>query len=115
MSVLEELNHVVEEIGPPVETGIFSGTAPDEYVVLTPLSDMFDLFADNMPTMDIGEIRISLFTRGNYTLRVKQFVKKLFTSGFTITDRRYVGYEEDTGYHHYAIDVAKENTSDLEE
>ena len=26
--------------------------------------------------------------------------------GMTITDRRYIGHEDDTGYHHYAIDVA---------
>ena len=26
---------------------------------------------------------------------------------FTITDRRYIGHEDDTGFHHYAIDVAK--------
>ena len=24
-----------------------------------------------------------------------------------ITDRRYIGHEDDTGYHHYAMDVAK--------
>lgn len=30
--------------------------------------------------------------------------------GVAITDRRYIGYEQDTGYHHYAIDVAKEFT-----
>ena len=27
--------------------------------------------------------------------------------GFTISDRRYIAHEDDTGYHHYAIDVAK--------
>ena len=32
----------------------------------------------------------------------------LLTAGFTITDRRYIAHEDDTGYHHYAIDVAKE-------
>lgn len=26
---------------------------------------------------------------------------------FYITDRRYIGYETETGYHHYAIDVAQ--------
>jgi len=25
-----------------------------------------------------------------------------------VTDRRYIGHEDDTDYHHYAIDVAKE-------
>jgi len=32
----------------------------------------------------------------------------LLQADFVITDRRYIGYEYDTGYHHYAIDVAKE-------
>ena len=31
----------------PVETGVFSDAAPDTYLVLTPLSDTFDLHADN--------------------------------------------------------------------
>ena len=26
---------------------------------------------------------------------------------FCITDRRYIAHEDDTGFHHYAIDVAK--------
>jgi hypothetical protein len=25
-----------------------------------------------------------------------------------VTERRYIGLEEDTSYHHFAIDVAKE-------
>ncbi|MCR4437077.1 MAG: hypothetical protein NUV41_14830 [Eubacteriales bacterium] len=29
-------------------------------------------------------------------------------AGFTIADRRHIGHEDDIGYHHYAIDVAKE-------
>ena len=31
----------------------------------------------------------------------------ILAAGITITDRRYIGHEDDTGYHHYAIDVAK--------
>lgn len=31
----------------------------------------------------------------------------LLGAEFTITDRVYLGYEDDTGYHHYAMDVAK--------
>ena len=34
-------------------------------------------------------------------------VRSLLASDFTITDRRYIERENDTGYHHYAIDVAK--------
>ena len=39
--------------------------------------------------------------------RKKQLSKALLSADFTITDRRYIGHEDDTGYHHYAIDVAK--------
>lgn len=31
----------------------------------------------------------------------------LLHAGFTITARTYVGHEDDTGYHHYAIDIAQ--------
>lgn len=37
-----------------------------------------------------------------------QLVGLLLQADFTITDRRYLGYEYDTAYHHYVIDVAKD-------
>lgn len=36
-----------------------------------------------------------------------RIVKTLLAQDFTITDRRYVGYETENGYHHYVVDVAK--------
>lgn len=39
--------------------------------------------------------------------RKKQLSKALLTADFVITERRYIGHEDDTGFHHYAIDVAK--------
>lgn len=67
MSLLSELNTIAESCGVPVETGIFSDVAPDTYLVLTPLSDSFDLHADNQPSVDVQEIRLSLFCKENYT------------------------------------------------
>jgi hypothetical protein len=107
MSVLEELNTLLSPVL-PVETGVFSNTPPDEYIVLTPMTDEFMLFGDNKPLMDVSEVRISLFTKGNYLNRKKQITAALLGAEFTITDRRYIGHEDDTGYHHYAIDVAKQ-------
>ena len=108
MSVLQELNAIVESAGLPVETGVFSGAAPDEYVVLTPISEHFELFADNAPGMNVEEARLSLFSKGNYNEKKRLLVRLLMTAGFLVTERRYVGYEEETGYHSFAIDVAKE-------
>lgn len=67
MSLLSELNAIAESCGVQVETGIFSDVAPNTYLVLTPLLDGFDLHADNQPSIDIQEVRLSLFCRENYT------------------------------------------------
>ena len=107
MSLLAELNALAEDIGIPVETGVFTGTAPDEYLVLTPLADSFALFADNKPQYDVQEVRISLYARGSYMERKDQIVRALLAVDIGITDRRFISHEDDTGYFHYAIDVAK--------
>jgi len=107
MSILSELNTLFEAANIPVETGVFSGVPPDEYMVLTPLTDTFAVYGDNRPLADINEVRISLFSKNNYLQRKNQLVRMLLQADFVITDRRYIGHEDDTGYHHYAIDVAK--------
>ena len=106
--MLEELNMIVESAGLPVETGVFSKAAPDEYVVITPISDHFALFSDDAPSMNIEEARLSLFSKRNYTQKKDLLVRILLTAGFTVSDRRYIGHEADTGYHHYSIDLAQE-------
>jgi hypothetical protein len=113
MSILRELNTLLTALGIPVETGVFSDIAPDEYSVITPLADTFPLHADNRPLNETQEARLSLYSKGNYLSRKNQIVRALINAGFTITDRLYVGYEDDTQYHTYAIDAAK--NYDLEE
>ena len=104
MTILEKLIALLSPIL-PVETGVFSDIAPDEYLVLTPMTDSFTLFADNIPQIDVSEVRISLFSKGNYIKRKNQITAALLAADFTITDRLYVGYEAETGYHHWCADV----------
>ncbi len=106
MSILEELNTLISSLV-PIETGVFSDTPPDEYMVITPLVDTFELHGDNSAGYEIQEARLSIFVKGNYTQLKKTIVCALLSADFTITDRRYIGHEDDTGFHHYAIDVAK--------
>ncbi|SDN05685.1 hypothetical protein [Acetanaerobacterium elongatum] len=106
MSILTELNTLLLPVL-PVETGVFSGVPPDEYLVFTPMTDEFALFGNNTPIFELSEVRISLFSKGNYLQRKRQITSLLLGAEFTITDRRYIGHEDDTGYHHYAIDVEK--------
>jgi len=105
--LLTTLKGIIGSMGIPVETGVFSDTPPDCYVVLTPLVDSFELYADNRPEHEVQEVRISLFDKGNYLRTRGRIVSALLASEITITDRRYITHEDDTGYHHSAIDVAQ--------
>ena len=104
MNILAKLNELLSPIL-PVETGIFSGVPPDEYIVIIPMTDSFELFADNKPQADVSDVRLSLFSKKNYVKRKNEITALLLDAGLTITGRKYVGYEKDTGYHLYTIDA----------
>ena len=112
MNILSEVKEILSPLNIPIETGVFKDEAPDEYIVLTPLSDSYPLSADDVPQTDEQELRITLYSKNNY-IRVKnQIIARCLTNYFFITDRLYGGYDTETGYHRYTIDVAK--TYDLE-
>lgn len=113
MSILADIQRVVSPLGIPIETGVFKDKAPDKYIVVIPLSDTFDVHADNQPTYDVQEARLSLYTQGSYTKEKNALVRALLAADITITGRQYVGYETETGYHHYNVDVA--NHYEMEE
>ena len=107
MSILSEIQTALEPLGIPIETGVFSDAAPAKYIVVVPLSDTFDLHADNAPGVDVQEARFSLYSQGSYTAAKNAVVRALLAADFTITARQYIGFETETGYHHYNVDVAK--------
>ena len=107
MSLLSELIILLDALSIPVETGVFTGKAPETYVVITPLMDTFALYAGDCPQYEVQEARLSLFSQSNYRPLKRQIEKALLAAGLTMTDRRYIGHEDDTGYHHFAIDAAK--------
>lgn len=107
MSILSELNMLFDDLQIPVETGIFSNEAPSQYVVLTPLTDTFDYYADDKPQFDICEVRISLFSQKNYLLTKDRIVNSLLDADFTITQKKYISRDDESGFHNYCIDVEK--------
>ena len=113
MSILADIQRVVSPLGIPIETGVFTDKAPDKYIVVIPLSEIFDVHTDNQPTCDVQEARLSLYSKGSYTKEKNALVRSLLAADITITGRQYVGYETETGYHHYNIDVA--NHYEMEE
>ena len=107
MNITQELDTLITGLGLPVETGVFSGKAPEQYVIVTPLGDTFALHCDNQPEYETQEARLSLYSKGNYQAAKRRLVKALLLAGFTVTDRRYIGREDDTGYFHATIDAQK--------
>jgi len=107
MSLLSDIKSVTTPLDIPIETGVFSGTAPDRYIVVVPLTDSFAFHADNAPSIDVQEARLSLYVQGSYTKIKNALVRALLAADITITSRQYIGYETETGYHHYNVDVAQ--------
>lgn len=105
--ILERLQKIATQLMLPMFVGGFVETpAPSIYLVVTPLVDSFELWADGLPGAEVEEVRVSIFANTNYLPIRDGLTGYLFEQGFTITTRRYIGYEPDTGYHHYAIDIA---------
>ena len=97
MSVLSDINTALEPLGISLETGVFKDDAPEKYIVIVPMADSFSLHADNAPGCDVQEARISLYAKGSYTKEKNAIVRAMLGADFTITDRRYIGYETETG------------------
>lgn len=110
MSLLETLADLFTGLGIPFRVGQFAPQAPTTFAVAEPLGDDLDLFADGQPLVEIEEVRISLFTKGNYLPLRDEITRALLEADVTILERTYVGVEDDTGYHHYAVDVAAHHT-----
>jgi hypothetical protein len=106
MNILRELTALLSMFA-PVETGVFSDAAPDTYIVITPLNDNFELYCDDFPSYETQEARLSLYSKSNYMELKNSVASVLLLAGFMITARQYIAHEDETGYFHYSIDVAK--------
>lgn len=108
MSIYELIINTLEPLVIPVSINENTDKIAERYIVITPLYEGFDVFADNMPSIEVSEIELAVYSRGNYLKLVKDISALLINAGFTITNRRYLEYEKDTKLHHYIIDVAME-------
>lgn len=106
-SLLAELKTIMDTLKVPNEIGIFKAQpAPDQFVVFVPLSDETQN-ADDRPDNEVQAVRISLFSKSNYRTLARSIADAVLDADIVITERRYIGHEDETGYHHYAIDVEK--------
>lgn len=107
MSILSEIKTILDGLKIPNETGIFkTKPAPDTFAVLVPMTDEA-MCADDMPDNEVQSVRIELYTKGNYRTVARSVADGALAAGMAITERRYIEHEDETGYHHYAVDLEK--------
>ena len=49
MSLLEEIISILKNLKFDVQTSVYENAAPSKYCVLTPITDTFSVYADNLP------------------------------------------------------------------
>ncbi len=104
----EELCGIFKNLGIPYQMGAFTEKADDVFIVFTPIADYGTLYADNVPEVEIQEVRIGLYVRNADWVPYRNRLKKaLREADFTIIQMRYVEFERSTGYHHYNFDIAQ--------
>ena len=62
MNLLTDIQTLLAPLSVPIETGFFTDEAPDTYLVVVPMIDNFDIYADNFPQVDVQEARISIYS-----------------------------------------------------
>jgi len=107
MNILNDITIIIKGLGFVVETGILSKTTSDAYVIITPSADSHEFFVNDRSEFASQEVRISIFSKGRYIEMKDKILDALQEANYTITHRQYVGHEDDTGYHHYAVDIVK--------
>lgn len=101
INALAPLNVSVTVIENPTDSG-----KRDKFIVIIPTSDNFELYADDKPLATVETAELALYCKGNYLGFRDKVTELLITADITITNRRYLEFEQDTDYHHYIIEVA---------
>lgn len=106
-SLLETITRIASEQHLPCVTGVWADSpAPASYLVLTPITEVLEVYGDNTAGVEVEHVRASLYTNGNYLTLRDTLTGAFLNAGLTVEARTYVGFEADTGYHHYAFDLA---------
>jgi len=116
--LLTELTEIITNLKLSVVTGVHGTddiSGKNEYIVLIPMNYDLTGYADDTSWDEVQEIRLSLFHRGDFMAIMRGLTKSLLKTDITITDRRYVGWERNSKYHHYVIDVSKNYYFNLED
>lgn len=105
LSVNEKIIMALKSLNIPISVMENTKKGLSEFIVLIPLTDRLSGYSDNKPSVTYGEAELALYTKGNYIPLRDEITRLLLEADIGITERRYIEYETETGYHHYIIDA----------
>ena len=107
--LLAELKPVVCATDVPLRTGFYriDEKSPATYVIMLPTSETYEFYADDRPYAETQEVTLLIFSKGDSTALRTRLAKDLFRAGFTVSGRRFDGYDSVTEYYQYSIVVSK--------
>lgn len=108
MSIFEIIIDTLKPLNIPVAFNENLDKQSSQYVSMIPIQEGFIAYSDNKPGMEIIEVELAVYTKGNYIDLAREITRLLIEAGFTIRNRKYIEFKEDTKLHHYVIDVAME-------
>jgi hypothetical protein len=110
-SLSADLKPVIEKFGIPVMTGFFRDGDKQRsavYVVMIPVSESFELYADDTPYNETQTVRLYIVSGKDTTILRRKIALSILKNGFTISDRSFESYNNVSGEFIYTIDVTKD-------
>ena len=106
-NIISDITQILDSVGMKSAMGAYKDAPPDHYAVIEPGHDSFQGFADNLPTFDIQRARVTVAVKTDYTDWRVKITAALLWRKFKFLDRAYIGYDGDTEYFAFYVDVEK--------
>ncbi len=108
MSIFEMIINTLKPLNIPVAMTESIDKQLKKYIVMKPVQEDFIAYADNKPNMEVVQAELSLYSKENFIDLAREITNTLIEAGFTIKNRKYMDYNQETKLHHYVIYVAME-------
>jgi hypothetical protein len=104
MNINPLIQSTLADVGCPVDPIKHDGSE-DTYIVYYTYSEVPELFADDECIEEGTYGTVTIYSKGDFKALAKTVKAKLQQAGFTIRQAGPEGYESDTGYYSWLIEI----------
>lgn len=104
MNINPKIISALDGIGRPISPIVHNGTE-DEYIVFYTYAEVPEMFADDECIEEGTYGTVTIYSKGNYKALAKDVKNRLKQAGFIVRSAGPEGYEADTGYYSWPIEI----------